>query len=265
MTNAFAGLARQTTELVATVPESTLLRVLEALADPAVRLSVVRAAFTRPANRDAFDALWHEAISNFGEAGPRVLAALLSTAHRSSARSAKPSVEVVWTGPATGTEAIYRTEQTLLGLLREARLSVIVVTYVAYRAEAVRTALADAVSRGVRVRIVVESSRKDGGVVSFDPRLALGVLDDPRFECFAWPRHMRLATDAGEIGALHAKCVAVDDEVLFVSSANMTESALERNIELGLVVRGGHAARHVREHVERLINAGVLAPQLGGT
>ena len=134
----------------------------------------------------------------------------------------------------------------------------ILVTYVAYRAEAVRTALADAVARGVRVRLVVESSRKDGGVASFDPRLALGVLDDPRFECFAWPRDQRLSTADGDFGALHAKCVAVDDDVLFVSSANMTESALERNIELGLVVRGGHAARHVREHIERHIGAGVL-------
>ena len=100
--------------------------------------------------------------------------------------------------------------------------------------------------------------RADGGVASFDPRLALGVLDDPRFECFEWHSHRRLATEAGEVRALHAKCVAVDDEVLFVSSANMTESALERNIELGLLVRGGHAARQVREHVDALVAAGVL-------
>jgi cardiolipin synthase A/B len=257
-----AALASQVTDLVAIMPDETLTRVLEALDDPAVRLSVVSSAFSRQANRDAFDALWQKAERDFGPAGARVLAAMLWTARETSARSVTPRVEVVWTGPTIGAEAIFRTEQTLLGLLRHARSSVIVVTYVAYRAAAVRAALAEAVGRGVRVRLVVESSRKDGGAASFDPRLALGVLDDPRFECFAWPRHKRLTTEAGEIGALHAKCVAVDDEVLFVSSANMTESALERNIELGLVVRGGHAARHVREHVERLIDAGVLVHQV---
>lgn len=256
-----AALAHQVTDLVAIVPDATLARVLEALDDPAARRSVVCGAFARQANRDAFDALWHKAERDFGPAGPRVLAAMLWTARGTTVRSVTPTVDVVWTGPTIGAEAIYRTEQTLLGLLRNARASVIVVTYVAYRAEAVRAALAEAVGRGVRVRLVVESSRKDGGVASFDPRLALGVLDDPRFECFAWPRRKRLTTEAGEIGALHAKCVAVDDDVLFVSSANMTESALERNIELGLVVRGGHAARQVREHVEQLIDAGVLVHQ----
>ena len=158
-----AVLAGQVTDLVAIVPDETLTRVLEALDDPAARRSVVCSAFSRQANRDAFDILWRTAERDFGTAGPRVLAAMLWTARGTSARSVTPTVEVVWTGPTIGAEAIYRTEQTLLGLLRQARESVIVVTYVAYRAEAVRAALAEAVARGVRVRVVGESSRKDGG------------------------------------------------------------------------------------------------------
>jgi phosphatidylserine/phosphatidylglycerophosphate/cardiolipin synthase-like enzyme len=38
-------------------------------------------------------------------------------------------------------------------------------------------------------------------------------------------------------GVLHAKGVVADDEVVFVTSANLTEAALDRNIEVGLLVR----------------------------
>ena len=38
-------------------------------------------------------------------------------------------------------------------------------------------------------------------------------------------------------GVLHAKAVVADDESVFVTSANLTEAALERNIELELLLR----------------------------
>ena len=38
-------------------------------------------------------------------------------------------------------------------------------------------------------------------------------------------------------GVLHAKAVVADDETVFVTSANLTEAAFDRNIELGLLVR----------------------------
>ena len=42
------------------------------------------------------------------------------------------------------------------------------------------------------------------------------------------------ALDAdGPAGVLHAKAVVADDEAIFITSANLTEAALDRNIELG--------------------------------
>ena len=38
---------------------------------------------------------------------------------------------------------------------------------------------------------------------------------------------------SGPTGVLHAKAVVVDGEAVFVTSANLTEAALDRNIELG--------------------------------
>jgi phosphatidylserine/phosphatidylglycerophosphate/cardiolipin synthase-like enzyme len=57
---------------------------------------------------------------------------------------------------------------------------------------------------------------------------------------------------------LHAKCVVVDRQVVFVSSANFTEAAQERNIEVGLLSRSPALATQVAGHFQSLAAAGVL-------
>ena len=51
-----------------------------------------------------------------------------------------------------------------------------------------------------------------------------------------------------------------DDEAVFVTSANLTEAALERNIELGLLVRDRALAASVSSHFRALIDQGLLSP-----
>ncbi|MPY76873.1 MAG: hypothetical protein GEU87_21775 [Alphaproteobacteria bacterium] len=70
----------------------------------------------------------------------------------------------------------------------------------------------------------------------------------------------RARNDRGQHGTLHAKCVVVDAERLFVSSANMTEFALVLNIELGVLLKGGDAPSQVERHLTELIRTGVLQP-----
>jgi phosphatidylserine/phosphatidylglycerophosphate/cardiolipin synthase-like enzyme len=65
-----------------------------------------------------------------------------------------------------------------------------------------------------------------------------------RFWNIEWPGTSRpnvlydpRASDAdGPSGVLHAKAVVTDDEVVFVTSASLTEAALDRNIELGVLI-----------------------------
>ncbi len=52
----------------------------------------------------------------------------------------------------------------------------------------------------------------------------------------------------GAGGALHAKAVVADDEAVFVTSANLTEAALDRNIEVGLLVRDRALAATLSSH-----------------
>ena len=60
--------------------------------------------------------------------------------------------------------------------------------------------------------------------------------------------------------AMHAKCVVVDDKDVFVSSANFTEAAHQRNIEVGLLIRSPTIATQLTQHFRSLRAAGLLRP-----
>ncbi len=61
-------------------------------------------------------------------------------------------------------------------------------------------------------------------------------------------------------GVLHAKAVVTDEQAVFVTSANLTEAALDRNIELGLLVRDEALAAALICHFRALIDHGLLKP-----
>ena len=65
-------------------------------------------------------------------------------------------------------------------------------------------------------------------------------------------------TPSGKLASLHAKCAVSDGQRLLVSSANLTEFALNFNMELGLLVAGGEAPRRVEKHFDALMNTGEL-------
>lgn len=62
----------------------------------------------------------------------------------------------------------------------------------------------------------------------------------------------------GPGGVLHAKAVVSDEEALFITSANLTEAALDRNIEIGLLVRDRALAASLICHFRALIDRGLL-------
>jgi phosphatidylserine/phosphatidylglycerophosphate/cardiolipin synthase-like enzyme len=53
--------------------------------------------------------------------------------------------------------------------------------------------------------------------------------------------------------SLHAKCVVVDGERVYIGSANFTEAAQLRNIEIGIVIRSAETALAVERHFDGLI------------
>jgi phosphatidylserine/phosphatidylglycerophosphate/cardiolipin synthase-like enzyme len=64
---------------------------------------------------------------------------------------------------------------------------------------------------------------------------------------------------------LHAKCVVVDRRVAFVTSANFTEAAHERNIEAGVLIQSPRFASRLADHFDALAHAGKLLPLLSSS
>lgn len=167
------------------------------------------------------------------------------------------TVDLVWTGPQTEVVPVRRTEQVLLEIADSARKELLIVSFVAYKADKVVNALRAAVSRGVLVRIVLEISEEQGGKVTFDPVHAMRAAV-PGAEIYHWPLEQRTRSARGDYGSLHAKCAVADDNVAFVTSANLTGFAFELNMELGILTRGGGVPARIYRHFDELIRRGVL-------
>lgn len=64
----------------------------------------------------------------------------------------------------------------------------------------------------------------------------------------------------GPKGVLHAKAIVSDEDALFVTSANLTEAALDRNIEVGVLLRDRTIVLTALAHFRGLIDQRLLLP-----
>jgi phosphatidylserine/phosphatidylglycerophosphate/cardiolipin synthase-like enzyme len=117
----------------------------------------------------------------------------------------------------------------------------------------------------LRVTLLLNIQRRKGDTTAAD-HLVRKFAD--RFWQTDWPGSSRprvfydprsLELD-GPGGVLHAKAVVADEETVFVTSANLTEAALDRNIEVGFLVRDPGLAGSVAAHFRGLIDRGLLHP-----
>jgi phosphatidylserine/phosphatidylglycerophosphate/cardiolipin synthase-like enzyme len=70
--------------------------------------------------------------------------------------------------------------------------------------------------------------------------------------------HDRPSEGGENTGVVHAKCAVADGKLAFITSANLTSAAMERNMELGVIVRGGELPSVLHRHLEALILTGVI-------
>jgi phosphatidylserine/phosphatidylglycerophosphate/cardiolipin synthase-like enzyme len=55
---------------------------------------------------------------------------------------------------------------------------------------------------------------------------------------------------------MHAKAAVADSRIAFLTSANLTEAALERNMELGVLIRGGTLPGLIDRLIDGLVESG---------
>lgn len=188
--------------------------------------------------------------------GPVLAAALRGAAATAADMRAQESTELVWTGPTTGAVPLRHTEAVLVQVVKEARTRVVLVSFVAYEVPSVVAALREVAARGVKIVVVLEAPASRGGRVDVDSPAKMRTAV-PEAAVYVWSPE---ADEHGFRGAVHAKCAVADNDTAFVTSANLTAAAMWRNMELGVLIRGGRQPRRLAEHLQALVDARILTP-----
>lgn len=152
----------------------------------------------------------------------------------------QPTLTPVWTGPESETAHGRLTLAVLSDLIAEAQSDILLVSYATLPSRSVRSALEAAASRGVEISLLLERRS-----------------DNPRFEGTDDPfpgltaRRLSWPADHRPSGAsMHAKVLVVDRRTALIGSANLTGYGLDRNLECGVLIRGGPIPRRLVDHLQ---------------
>jgi len=178
---------------------------------------------------------------------------LVGASHAYNYARSLESVDLIWTGPSTRLVSTRRTEQALIQIIDAADANLFMTSFVVYDVSSVINALKNALTRSVSVRLLLESSEEHGGRVTID---GASIMREnlPNAEIYRWD-------DKGSDfmgGSVHAKVAVADESTCFISSANLTGHAMERNMEAGVMIRGGDIPTQLHHHLRALITTGVL-------
>lgn len=184
------------------------------------------------------------------------VAAALRSASVTSSLSHR-SAELVWTGPSTGMVPLRHTEQVLCEVIESAREKIFLVCFVAYEVPSIIRSLQDAVNRYVRINVLLEASTEHGGRVTVDSVKAMKEAV-PSANIYGWNSHS-LKSESGRFnGSVHAKCAVADGKLAFITSANLSIAAMERNMEIGVLVKGGLLPDELHRHLDALVATGTV-------
>lgn len=211
-------------------------------------VSLVGSALAKEALQDFLDAFRHANLP--GESGAYILRAAAYTRQQTLAEQ---QIELVLTGPSTPFVSTRRTEQVLLDLIRGAEAELFLVSFVTYRWESIIKALQDAVTHGVDVKVLLEASKESGGSLDGDQSVMLRQLV-PQASIYYWTSRAAEFVD----GKVHAKIVVSDEAIAFLTSANLTGHAMEKNFEAGILIHGGEIPRDISRHLQGLIDLKII-------
>ena len=180
---------------------------------------------------------------------------LLASSHALTKANSEKSTELVWTGPTTPFVSARRTEQALLQVINSANATLFITSFVAYDISSIISALNSAIERGVSISMLLESSLDHGGSISIDAIGKMRLLV-PSAHLYAWRDKSNEFID----GKVHAKVAVADGKMCFITSANLTGYAMEKNMETGVLISGGEITAQLNNHLYSLIDTKVISP-----
>jgi phosphatidylserine/phosphatidylglycerophosphate/cardiolipin synthase-like enzyme len=180
-------------------------------------------------------------------------------------------LELVTTGPEVRGVTNRDTSVVVRELFADATNSVLIAGFAIYQGQRVFQTLADRMQEKpqLQVRVFVDIQRPFGDSTA-DSDLIRRFAD--RFRTQQWPQNRPLPTvffdprslDVGndKRACMHAKCVVIDGHSVFVSSANFTEAAQQRNIEVGVLIHSTSVAERLTHFFDSMQDEGLLTSVL---
>jgi phosphatidylserine/phosphatidylglycerophosphate/cardiolipin synthase-like enzyme len=263
-------------KLIRSLSASTLESISQAL--KAGRLKPPYTAFTvaewAPQAARASLASEFSSLQALGFTPPTLAVTLEALADDAAARQrAIDQIQLVWTSPDEEGPHVRDTSVVVRQLLSEARQSLWISTYSIFNGQEVFLPVEEAWSVRPELEVVL--------ILNVPPDEKNGLHEDAAVEKYAkafwkyhWPWARKPAVFYDPRGpektptspaCQHAKCILVDAVTAFITSANFTESAHERNIELGVLFRDNpRVAASIRSKFGSLIQDGFLKPLPAG-
>lgn len=231
--------------LASNLPEADITKLVKATAQGEAAVRSLRA-------RSASHVMHHACDQILGcllLVSSGYLAGALAAAS-AGARQAKQvqHIDVVWTGPSSNVHTSRLTSAVIVSLIDEARTEIMLVSYATYSESKVTQALHRATERAVEITLLLENH--DDNPAYTNTYIPFPNLSARRW---TWPAEHR-----DSHAALHAKILLVDGKTALVGSANITQRAMESNLECGLLIRGGPHPAAIRSHLIALKSQGIL-------
>ena len=172
------------------------------------------------------------------------------------------SADLVWTGPEASVAHSRDTAVVVEELFANAQRQVLVSSFVVQQGSIVFKPLAVRMEQvpDLRVRMFLHVAR--GWKDTRDESELLREFAAHFGDQWPWPRRPEVyydprtvTADKAESATWHAKCVVVDEDLAFVTSANFTEWAHQRNVEAGVLLKNRHFADQLRQQFDGLIQS----------
>lgn len=193
---------------------------------------------------------------------PAQLAQMTATIATARDHAANPEMilDLVLSGPEVAGIPTRDTAAVMHALVERAQHEVILVGYAVYNGRKLFERLAERMQQlpALRVWFCLNIPRKfnDTSLSSeIVRRFAMTFVSkdwpwEPTPDLYYDPRS--LTEDAHERPSLHAKCLIIDRREALITSANFTEAAQQRNVEVGVIIRYGPLVERLASYFEGL-------------
>jgi phosphatidylserine/phosphatidylglycerophosphate/cardiolipin synthase-like enzyme len=205
-------------------------------------------------------------VQNFtSEVAATVIDTILAT--RSHAHHVELSQSLVVTGPDVAHAENLKTGSRFLQVIEHAKSELMLATFALYRGDQILEPIHQAMIRNpdLQVTLIVNISRSYGDQTIASELTAKFRQEfwakswpwDPKPRVYYYPESLHL--EAKNRASMHAKFLIADEERCFITSANFTEAAQKRNIEVGVELTNSQEPEALSRYFKQLIELGQLA------